>query len=97
MQNWCNTHFCLQKILLQYVGKLLKIVWQTSAIVNFSQELCQNSSQKKYKNSLQKMCKNCLQNDVQEHSADGQEQKKFLEIGKSCKADFLKISFGKYF
>ena len=41
------------------------------------------------------MCKNCLQNDVQEHSADGQEQKKFLEIGKSCKADFLKISFGK--
>ena len=38
-----------------------------------------------------------LQNDVQEHCADAQEQKKFSQIGKSCEAGFLKISLGKTF
>ena len=38
-----------------------------------------------------------LQNDVQEHCADAQEQKKFSQIGKSCEAGFLKISLGKIF
>ena len=55
------------------------------------QENLQNNVPKK--NDVQEN----LQNDVQEHCADAQEQKKFSQIGKSCEAGFLKISLGKIF
>ena len=55
------------------------------------QENLQNNVPKK--NDVQEN----LQNDVQEHCADAQEQKKFSQIGKSCETGFLKISLGKTF